>query len=722
MVVSVIHSQISATELTVRPGYSEARLAVDVVNYGDRQASFHVLLSVTGEEGQPQQRWYRLTPMTSSKVPVGTHSTYTVDIFDTPLVGFVGIANITIRIISPELQSEERHVMRLRVEPGIDTVPFKLEVLDQTIQDYPGETIEIPIRIHNASRYPLPLTLSCPVLDSWLMENSPTHLNLRPNRWHEATLLAQIPADLSHSHSRAYPFQIVAADENGNQATAAGSVDVLPLGHFELSVEQTALTIPSPLQWWPNWRSNSVQTQLHLHNHSNLTDTLRVRTSWLQQRDREDVPLDGQVTLVPDAVQLAPGQIQAVETTIQVKRPWVGWVKRLLIEIQASTDRANLDLKNDTETVQVTVVPVLPRWLQFLALLLFGGAIALLWYVHTYGQQHRQLVSSVQLNGLGTQVISGSSDQTIRRWRVNRGRLRPEGKTIRLDKAVRVLEYRPVDNNQIAVGLENGEIQLWDLLKGANQPRRTLVNQTGQTRELDDRVMALATTADARHLFSGYGSGLVSQWYIGQDSLPNANERPLRELVIPDLAIYDMALVGPEEEGVAIAGRYNKLFLWPWAKDGVESKEFSIPYPPGGQDDYITGLDTADQTPFRLATADNQGRLMLWDVESCMDQGDDCRVIDQWQPTPESPIRDVALSANGCYLTSVSDDGQVTLWPLTRQGRRQTKHLDGIRIKHLKTGLNSVDIKQLDSRLLIVSGADNKRVSLYSHRNISACQ
>jgi WD-40 repeat-containing protein len=32
-------------------------------------------------------------------------------------------------------------------------------------------------------------------------------------------------------------------------------------------------------------------------------------------------------------------------------------------------------------------------------------------------------------------------------------------------KAMRVVRFRPVNNDMAAIGLENGEIQLWDLLE-----------------------------------------------------------------------------------------------------------------------------------------------------------------------------------------------------------------------------------------------------------------
>ena len=638
MVVSVIQSQISATDLTLKPGYSSASLDVEVVNNSDRHASFQIVLAATGDDGQQPHRWYQLSPLTSSKTPPGTRSRFKINIVDTPLPGFVGLANITVRIISPELQSEERHILRLRVEAGVGTVSFKVETPTPNFQDYPGQIVEIPARIYNYNRNPLSVILSYPGLDNWVMENSPTDLLLLPNRWQNIVIACQIPVDLSLSRSQDYPFQVLVVDAEGDAATASGVLKVLPLGYFELVAEQSTLSIPASPGWLPNRRDTSTQTQFRLENHSNAKDTLSIEAL----ASTEDTGnRNCQVTIEPDTLLLDLGQTHSVETTIQADRPWLGRVRILLIDIQARLKNTRLELRNDTETLQIRLFPIIPRWLQLLAILIFVGAIAGLWFFHVYRQHHRQLVSAVQFNGMGDRVISGSSDQTIRQWQVRPRRLRPIGEVIRLDKAVRVLHYRPVDNDQIAVGLENGEIQLWDLLKQPDQPLRTLVKQNRQKSGLDDRVMALTTTLDARYLFSGYGSGRVYQWYIGPDSsaLDLDWRKPINQIFIPELAIYDVALIGPNDQTLAITGRYNKLLLWNWLQAETQNSPpssrlglnnddattlFPIDYPSGGQDDYITSLATAEQKTFRLATADNQGRIMVWNLANCLDQIGQC--------------------------------------------------------------------------------------------------
>ncbi|NER83176.1 MAG: hypothetical protein F6K42_27210 [Leptolyngbya sp. SIO1D8] len=705
------------------------------MNNSNHQASFYIVLAATGADVQETSRWYHITPMTSSKVPPGTRSHYTVKIIDTPIPDFVGLANITVRIISPELKSEERHVLRLRVEPGIDQVPFKVELNAKRFQDYPGQIVEIAARIHNTSRHMITVMLSCPGIETWITK-SPESMRLRPNCWHNILVICEIPADLSLCRSQDYPFQILAVDADGHAHTANGTLEVLPMGYFELSAESTYLTIPDSRRWLPDRHVNATQTQFYLTNRSNLKDTLRIAVpphahTGERPHDNDFSP---QVTLTPDTVLLEPEQTRSVEANVEVKRPWLGWVKTLLVDVSAHSENTVLELRNDTETLQVKVFPIIPRWLQAAVILFLMGAIAGFWFFQTYRQHHRQLVNSVQFNGTGTRVISGSSDQTIRQWQVNRRRLRPTRDTIRLDKAVRVLRYRPVDNDQLAVGLENGEIQLWNLRYLSTQAPRILLNPAGgQQGELDDRVMALSLSTDARYLFSGYGSGQVAQWYIDPDR-DNRDLNPLqpaRQLFIPELAIYDVAVVDPDDETLAIAGRYNKLLLWRWSQAKAQETEqvplssgpgaatnsdsetlIAVDYPTGGQDDYITSLATAEQQPFRLATADNQGRITLWDLESCLNSTEPCTVLDQWQPDPEIAIRSIALTADGCYLASASDDGQLTLWPLTHQGRRLTKYLQGESIKKLNTRLNSVDIKALETGILIVSGADDQRVRL----------
>ena len=70
------------------------------------------------------------------------------------------------------------------------------------------------------------------------------------------------------------------------------------------------------------------------------------------------------------------------------------------------------------------------------------------------------------------------------------------GRVAQTNKAIRVARYRPRDNDHLAIGLENGEIQVWDLLE--NELATTLIAPD----QRDDRVLDLLFSPDAQTLFS----------------------------------------------------------------------------------------------------------------------------------------------------------------------------------------------------------------------------
>jgi WD40 repeat protein len=88
-------------------------------------------------------------------------------------------------------------------------------------------------------------------------------------------------------------------------------------------------------------------------------------------------------------------------------------------------------------------------------------------------------------------------------------------------------------------------------------------------------------------------------------------------------------------------------------------------------------------------------------------------VLDQWQTGHGGqPVRGVALTQDGAYLSSVGDDGRVMLWSL-HNGQRLTNQQNGELIAEYPIRLNSVDITEKDNTLYITSDADRNRVMLY---------
>jgi WD40 repeat protein len=326
---------------------------------------------------------------------------------------------------------------------------------------------------------------------------------------------------------------------------------------------------------------------------------------------------------------------------------------------------------------------------------------------------HRGAVNSVELNGTADELISGSSDQTTISWQVgdflNPLANQSRGRSPDTGQAIRVVRYRPVDNDWMAVGLDNGEIQI--------RPLSSQGHPTALSLHQNDRVMDLAFTHDSRYLFSGHGSGAVLRWPV---DYPQGDRTDTAILPIQmrqfDFAIYGIALVGKANPSLAIGGRYNRLILWNWQHNQVIDLNTSRP---GSPSDYITSVDAVFFQPYLLATADNQGSIALWDLKPCLISNRPCDVIDQWQDAHSGePIRDLALSPYGCYLASAGADGRVMLWPLSSAGTRSAPYREGIRIGRSPTSINAVDIKILDDDILIAFGDDNSHVNLRRHHRI----
>jgi WD40 repeat protein len=330
---------------------------------------------------------------------------------------------------------------------------------------------------------------------------------------------------------------------------------------------------------------------------------------------------------------------------------------------------------------------------------------------------HEAPVTSVRFNGVADRVLSASQDQTIRSWSIKDGKshLDPRGILASTKKAVRVIRYRPVNNNLVAAGLENGEIQLWDVVSKKQKKTLDFLSQK------DDRVFDLLFTKDSRYLFSAHGSGSVLLWDMGRvlsDDALNGN-KPLRGKKL-NFAVYALGLVGNTDANLAMAGRYNLLGIWNLPSDKIRR----LPYRQGGPDDYIDSIATADEKPNLMATADNQGYITLWDMNQCLDKGGQCKILEEWRDGHGGkPVRSVALSNNGCYLASAGDDGRVMLWPLAADGKRVFEAAGERKVAQFSNHVNSVDLALTGDDILITSGGDDHQVRLLRvKQNNTACQ
>lgn len=96
-----IHAILSTQNLTFRLGTSPVSFDVTVNNDSDRRATFYIEIKAAGGNRNKGEKWYKLEPEVAAAKPSGSTTNFQVIIFDTPIIGFVGIANLTVRIFPP---------------------------------------------------------------------------------------------------------------------------------------------------------------------------------------------------------------------------------------------------------------------------------------------------------------------------------------------------------------------------------------------------------------------------------------------------------------------------------------------------------------------------------------------------------------------------------------------------------------------------------------------
>lgn len=708
-----ITTELSSRQVTLSAGQTTAMFDATVYNDSDRFASFQLKLLAAGATAGASKPWYRLTPSVSSKIPAGDSTRFQVEIFDLPPIAqeFQGAVDLTVEVTSRELHNQyDRQALRL-LATGLQGKPPDLSLLLPTLQALPGDRVAIVGQIHNPTAIPVEAVLRLSGLpDRWFPDGVQQLLPLPPGKLQKVTFECHIPAPVQ-TLSQVYPLQLEATGRFPT-VIAAGELHILPAGERFFNCDPLECAIPERLGRWQNPAQETAQFTLQFDNRSNLEPIAQItvrelhhRRRWFWQKQRSpDTPapafppgvfLGELPTPLPIGLSTAPLQIHR-------RLPWLGWARLQRFEVAAETIDS-IPFQPDTQTLQVHVFPVIPLWLQLLGALLALGLGALLLALLT-DPGHRGPVNSVQFSGQGAEVLSGSDDQTIRRWRVQNGNLNTQNRIGSLDKAVRVVRYRPVNNDQVAIGFENGEIQLANLLTGRRS--RLIADR-------DDRVFDLVFSRDARTLYSGHGSGLVLQW---DTSLPAEQTAPQRAYETK-FAIEAMAPVGNDDSHLAIGGRYNRLLILETKKNASAAKTaqfLEVIYPSGSSTDYISSLSTAEQQPNLLVVGDTQGRISLWNAQTCLRNQGRCSPIEPpWLAHGGSPVRSVALSVDGCFVASAADDGEVKLWALDGQGQRRSSLREGRVLTRSRKPVNAVDVIQDRDNVWVTSGGDDGEVRLH---------
>ncbi|MTJ08129.1 hypothetical protein [Anabaena sp. UHCC 0204] len=710
--IDIIGVESTQTQLIPREQVADYKVTVknDSNNYADIQ------LQLTSPNENSTSYWYHLSPEVSSLIPPGALTEFSIEIFDSPKPGFVGKMNINVDAFSTDTSNQStRKVINLDIQKSTLLQPAIISLLPDYLEKSPDNTeFQILVNVHNPNQEKINTKLKLWGLDpSWILDqNTEAYLELEPDKEARYAFCLKL-SNINKPLSKVYSFKVEATHIKSEPAYAEGKLKVSPQGILEFICNPAEIQEIAAESTWKFWLANDVNYELIFDNRSNVNQNISVGE--IQDQDQ---PL---CTFVvnPETSQLAPGETNQLDLTVNCRRHWLGKPKSIERVIDAIwSERENLDTHNESQKIALLIKPIIPFWLQI------GGVGLLLclfwWLLFKPLTKHASSVNSVQFNGVGENIISASDDQSIIAWRVSgfnffkfwaNPKIRKIGST---GKPVNVVSIRPIDNNLVVAGLDNGEIQIWDLLSNSKTPKYCFYDQK------DDRVLALEFSHDSRYLFSGHGSGLVHQWDLSNplncssEDSPNKNS-PIQTKKL-DFVASSLKFIGEDHENLAISGRFNSLVVWNPKEDIIKK----IPYPRlGGQNDYIESLSTAEAKPNLLATADNQGYITILNMQNCLEgNSQSCgKVIDRWNTGHnQQPVRSVALSANACYLVSGGNDGKMVFWPLTGEGKRSGlfNNSNGKAIGNSfgQQKFSSVDIKIVQNHLLITGGSKDSWITL----------
>jgi WD40 repeat protein len=738
---SAIEASTSTQNLTFRSADTPVSFDVSVGNNSDRFANFHVEVSAPGENPSSGYKWYRISPEVAAAQPHGSTTTFQVIVFESPVPGFVGTIDLTVRIFSPQLRQERRLVVRLTIVADRKPAAVGIELPVREFQIYPRNTLDIPVKVRNLGQQFVEVVLRLTGIEpTWLIGGTERRVSLAPASQVEVNFQCQ-PPSVTQAPSQNYPFTIEAIGYNLAAGTNEGKIEVLPVGFISLALEPKHQQLPAQGQWWPNWQAKSTSVVAGFKNDSNVYQQVDLL---VQGKDCQHCSF----SISPPIAHLNLGKTTTVGLEITTERPWVGIGRKLELEAKPILSDQRLGTTDPaTEAFTVRVLPIVPLWLQLGSIALLAGLIALL--LKPGSIAHTAFVNSVRLSGDGDTVLSGGDDCTIRRWRRDGGKLapfrslagsepiacgrsqNPQGLLAIPNRAVSVLRLMPEDSNRLAAGLENGTVELWNVATakkfGKLEPPQKLTN---------DRVFDMVFSQDSKYLYTGHGSGSLNVWERsspdGQFQLADPEHLIIKNQLKKDFQIRALAL-NPSHNLLAIGGNYKRFFIIEGKNQLVDSKSHQITVQKlekldeklsAGSGDYIWGLAFAPNAPSILATADSDGYITIWDLTSCakgtkvegiseLNCQPQAGVRARWRASQKS-IRSIAFSEDGKLLVSGGDDGKLMAWWLTPAYKVDVlKGAVGTEIYHSDRKINSIDLKTIDRGIAIITGSEDFQVKLH---------
>ncbi len=708
--IDFIRLEIEQNYIKYQPG-SPLKFKVFVTNYSQDFYSFYLDLIVPGLTPDSNIKWYSTEPQVATKKPPGATTEFTVNVHRSPRPGYENILDLTVRAIAienPELIATE--TLTLKLESPLKPLTLSIRNPREGFKGYPGEIIEIPVTVSNFSQDTMAVTLTFEgkegLDNSWIIEgNQKTITELHPGDPQFVTFECQLP-EAGQALSKIYSFTITAkADpEIKPEPEVSGKLEVLPKGIIHWKCEP-------PEQILSGIRlNNSVDYTIQLKNYSNVTQDIDFEIIERTKKPHHLTLLSEQGEEQEFYVEYHPQQSRCLYTGLNFEsvypeasafqkvkisqvRSWLGMGHQLKFNLKPQISKPENNTRNDLvfpqpeeQTITLDVKPIIPFWLQLLTLLLIL-LLGVLGWLLIPKNHHSDPVNSVAFDGKANTVISGSSDRSIRYWQVEGNQLNPPIViTDENEKAVRVVRFLPKDNQQVAAGLETGEINLWNVTNKKKQGSLYIEENK------NDRVFGLEFTKDSRYLLSGHGSGMVRIWDLeaidsGLNSSDTRQTRKVREQsgLEPLAETYDLykdhVKIGRElifkqpfalltlaiserrnqPRLVFFAGQYNRLAIWENWETWQEWEELNDDYYYDNYYDFSSYRDFLRQQQQQFKTRNKLYYFpYVW-----QDQPD--KLLNQYNYiTSLTTHEEIDSNSFPNLLASADNEGYITLWNIDK--------------------------------------------------------
>jgi WD40 repeat protein len=765
---SGIHIKIDLEKIDYpSDGNQPSQFYVTATNVSREFAQLQIRVYPKDYSDSDYHQWYHLQPLVTAKKPPGAKTEFTVEVINSPILGFEGIIPLVVHVFSPEnpklFAKQEIH---LQVHQPKQLIELDIQATEQIekkdkngkktifFTHFPDRENEIKVKVRNLRQKAIDVDLSFEiaptgtaldrkVLETWNVKFKKTagkisQLKIAPHGVEIDWILLSFPELLQTEEN--YTLQITATPKSeGESLQEVCSFNIHCKGRIKLHLleeKQVKLNITQKLFNLFHFPAK-IEKELEIENLTSLKRKIELTI------DKKYKNISFRFELNP--VDIDRGETEKVKVISEFPpdcRPWFR-PKLLKFEIAAKLQppQPNILVNPDPPILHLDLKP---RFLLPLLLLL-----GLVYLGFTFPKGHTDIVNSVSTLDPKNQIFSGSNDRTIRQWHAQSfwGKIFPfnaskkaisEKETQFKIRTIEAISDSDLGKVIVAAGLEEGNIQVWNL---------THFKPTLQwSKNTQDSILDLQfmNVKDRSYLFSAHGSGWVRQWDV-----THSHNDATQQIYLTNGAIYTItpifATSGRDRDLMAIGGQSNTLAFWDLETQRVyvlepedlktlkaqEDRDDLSPFV--GKDKYITHVAATDN---RLVVADNQGYIQVWDVgelRQCIQRS--AQPLPSLPPAGKNyyqfscsnralqwidrhshggqPVRSVAIAKHRqCYyLASVGDDGQVLLQSFSSQSKRPKSQT----IAQSNTQFNTVNLTFDPDRNepLIVTGDDDSRVQLY---------